>query len=487
MKQLIFIIAAALLAAGTCNRINARNMEKPKKISAFPVGDKLPETFSKYFVGQAYLARLTRNGALNCPISNVTFEPGCRNNWHSHTGGQILVAVGGRGYYQAEGEPARELLPGDVVEIAPDAVHWHGAAPDSWFSHLAIETNPQTNRNTWLGPVDDAHYSAATAGTAGIAATASTSASATAPAAGIAATAEDSAAAVSAAMSMSSAASTPAAMSMSATAPVSAAVSAAVSSAKSAAPRLRAAAVETRAKLFSGCESELAATDPELIEIFDNFAFAEVLGYGDLDVKTRMMCILASCIAGAAQTGFRTMLEGALNVGVTPVEAKEVVYQAVPYVGMARTVDFVHIVNEVLTARGVALPLEGQSATSPETRFEKGLAVQKAIFGERIDAMRAAAPENQQHIQDYLSANCFGDYVSRGGLDAKMRELLTFSMLLTLGGCEPQLRGHIQGNLNVGNDKRTLLAVVTQLLPYAGYPRTLNAIACLNEAIPENE
>ena len=79
MKQLIFIIAAALLAAGTCNRINARNMEKPKKISAFPVGDKLPETFSKYFVGQAYLARLTRNGALNCPISNVTFEPGCRN------------------------------------------------------------------------------------------------------------------------------------------------------------------------------------------------------------------------------------------------------------------------------------------------------------------------------------------------------------------------------------------------------------------------
>ena len=179
-----------------------------------PSGDKLPETFSKYFVGQAYLARLTRNGALNCPISNVTFEPGCRNNWHSHTGGQILVAVGGRGYYQAEGEPARELLPGDVVEIAPDAVHWHGAAPDSWFSHLAIETNPQTNRNTWLGPVDDAHYSAATAGTAAIA---STPASATAPAAGIAATAESSAAAVSAAMSMSSAAS--------------------VSSAKSAAPR----------------------------------------------------------------------------------------------------------------------------------------------------------------------------------------------------------------------------------------------------------
>ena len=487
MKQFLFIIAAALLAAGTCNRINARNMEKPKKISVFPVGDKLPETFSKYFVGQAYLARLTRNGALNCPISNVTFEPGCRNNWHSHTGGQILVAVGGRGYYQAEGEPARELLPGDVVEIAPDAVHWHGAAPDSWFSHLAIETNPQTNRNTWLGPVDDAHYSAATAGAAAIA---STPASATAPAAGIAATAESSVAAVSAAMSMSSAAPIPAAMSMSSAAPIPAAMSmsatAPLSSAKSAAPRLRAAAVETRAQLFSGCESELAATDPELIEIFDNFTFAEVLGYGDLDVKTRMMCILASCIAGAAQTEFRTMLEGALNVGVTPVEAKEVVYQAVPYVGMAKVADFVGITNEVLEARGVTLPLAGQSTTSSADRFEKGLAVQRSIFGaERIDGMREAAPANQKHIQRYLSDNCFGDFLTRGGLDVKMRELLTFSMLVSLGGCESQVKGHIAGNANIGNDKATLLAVVTQLLPYIGYPRTLNGIACLNEVLPE--
>lgn len=268
---------------------------------------------------------------------------------------------------------------------------------------------------------------------------------------------------------------------MSATAPVSAAVS----SAKSVAPRLRAAAVETRAQLFSGCESELAATDPELIEIFDNFTFAEVLGYGDLDVKTRMMCILASCIAGAAQTEFRTMLEGALNVGVTPVEAKEVVYQAVPYVGMARTVDFVHIVNGVLTARGVALPLEGQSATSPETRFEKGLAVQKAIFGERIDAMRAAAPENQKNIQDDLSAYRFGDFYTRKFLPIHERELLTFSILASQGGCEGQVKAHVGGNATVGNGKEVLLAALTVCLPYIGFPRTLNALSCINEVLPE--
>ena len=474
-----FVAALALTAEIYAQTNDTGNMETKERIygSVFPRGEKLPEMFAKYFTGQAYLARLTRDEALNCPVSNVTFEPGCRNNWHSHTGGQLLVAVSGRGYYQAKGEPARELLPGDVVEIAPDAAHWHGAAPDSWFSHLAIETNPQINRNTWLGPVDDAHYSAATAG---IAAIASTPASATAPAAGIAATAESSVAAVSAAMSMSSAAPIPAAMSMSATAPLS--------SAKSAAPRLRAAAVETRAQLFSGCESELAATDPELIEIFDNFAFGEVAGYGDLDTPTRMMCILASCIAAQGQSEFRTMLAGALNAGVTPVEAKEVLYQAVPYVGMAKVLDFVHIANDVLVTRGVALPLEGQSTTSPGTRFERGLAVQKAIFGAgHIDALREAAPEGQKHIQDYLSMNCFGDYVTRGGLDARTRELLTFSMLLTLGGCEPQLKGHIRGNLNLRNDKRTLLTVITQLLPYVGYPRSLNAIACLNEVAPGRE
>ena len=101
--------------------------------------------------------------------------------------------------------------------------------------------------------------------------------------------------------------------------------------------------------------------------------------------------------------------------------------------------------------------------------------------------MYEQSPDNQLHMQKYLSANCFGDYYTRTGLDIKTRELLTFSLLLSLGGCEPQLKGHIQGNANVGNDKETLLSVITQLLPYVGYPRTLNAIRCLNEILPEEE
>jgi 4-carboxymuconolactone decarboxylase len=238
-------------------------------------------------------------------------------------------------------------------------------------------------------------------------------------------------------------------------------------------------------ELFPNHKSTLKVTDPELIEVFDNFAFDEVLQYGNLNTRTRLMVILGSMIASQALAEYKVMLTGALNVGVTPIEIKEIVYQAVPYVGMAKVFDFIHATNEILESKGIKLPLEGQSTTSPETREEKGLGLQKSLFGAMIDRMYEESPANQLHIQKHLSVNCFGDYLTRTGIDVKTRELLTFSMLLSLGGCESQLKGHIQGNINVGNDKETLLSVVTQLLPYVGYPRTLNAIRCLNEVVPE--
>lgn len=238
-------------------------------------------------------------------------------------------------------------------------------------------------------------------------------------------------------------------------------------------------------ELFPNHKSTLKTTDPEFIEIFDNFAFDEVISYGNLDTKTRLMVTLGALIAMQTLSEYKVMLGGALHVGVSPIEAKEIVYQSVPYVGIAKAFDFIHATNEILEDRGIKLPLEGQSTTTPQTRFDKGLELQKSIFGDMIERMYEESPENQIHIQRYLSDNCFGDYYTRGGLDIKSRELLTFSMLLALGGCEPQLKGHIQGNVNVGNDKEVLLSVITQLLPYVGYPRTLNAIRCLNELIPE--
>ena len=244
-------------------------------------------------------------------------------------------------------------------------------------------------------------------------------------------------------------------------------------------------AKEIHDALFPNYQSKLGVTDPELVEVFGNFAFDEVLDYGNLEPRTRMMVILASLIASQALGEYKMMLTGALNIGVTPIEVKEIVYQAVPYVGIGKTYEFIHATNEVLESRGIELPLEGQSTSTPETRRQRGLEVTNEIFGPVLENMKTNSPENQKHFADYLAGNCFGDFVARSGIDLKTRELLTFSMLLSLGGCESQLKGHTQGNLNMGNDKGTLLSVITQLLPYVGYPRTLNALAVLNEVVPD--
>jgi 4-carboxymuconolactone decarboxylase len=237
--------------------------------------------------------------------------------------------------------------------------------------------------------------------------------------------------------------------------------------------------------LWPDYQSKAGATDPELIEVFDNFAFDEVIGHDNMDIKIRVILILASTIGSQALTEFKMMVNAALNVEVTPVEVKEIVYQAVPYVGIAKVLDFIYAINEILTERGIKLPLEGQSTTTPETRLEKGLAKQKEIFGEMIDNLYQNSPKDLLHIQHFLSANCFGDYVTRNGLDVKTREMVTLSFLIALGGTESQLKAHIRGNANVGNDRQTLINLMTQLLPYVGYPRTLNAINCLNEVLPE--
>lgn len=236
------------------------------------------------------------------------------------------------------------------------------------------------------------------------------------------------------------------------------------------------------AELFPGHVSTLAVTDPELIETFDNFAFDEVLRHSQFDVRTRLMVQLAAIIACQALREYRVMLGAALNVEVTPIEAKEIVYQAVPYVGMAKAFDFIHATNEVLTERGITLPLPGQSTTIAENRADKGLAIQKEIIGgDIVESLYRTAPKDQLHIQQFLSSNCFGDNYTRTGLDVKTRELLTFSMLVALGGCEPQVKGHIAANLRCGNDRARLVDVLTQLLPFIGYPRTLNGLRMVNE------
>lgn len=235
-------------------------------------------------------------------------------------------------------------------------------------------------------------------------------------------------------------------------------------------------------KMFPGYDSVLIKTDPEFIERFNNFAFDEVVNSDDLDDKTRFMAILATLIGCQGADEFKCMLSAALNFGVTPVEIKEIVYQAVAYLGIGRALQFLKIANEVFVENGVKLPLESQATTTTETRREAGTQAQVDIFGEGMRDFWKSGPEESRHINLWLADNCFGDYYTRNGLDYNQREMITFCFLAAQGGCEPQLISHAAANIKIGNDKKYLINIISQCLPYIGYPRSLNALRCVNEA-----
>ncbi len=235
-------------------------------------------------------------------------------------------------------------------------------------------------------------------------------------------------------------------------------------------------------RMFPGYVSKFFETDPEFIELFDNFAFDEVVNSDDLDDRTRMMAILATLVGCQGVDEFKALLTAALNLGVTQVEIKEIVYQAVAYLGIGRVFPFLKATNDMLTARGVELPLPPQSTTNSETRLAAGIQAQVDIFGEGMNDFWKSGPEESRHINHWLADNCFGDYYTRSGLDYKQREMVTFCFLAAQGGCEPQLVSHAAVNIRIGNDKTFLIKVISQCLPYIGYPRSLNALRCVNEA-----
>lgn len=235
-------------------------------------------------------------------------------------------------------------------------------------------------------------------------------------------------------------------------------------------------------KIFPG----LAQTDPEFAQIFTNFAFGEVLSTSPelepLAEPTRYLAILATLLGCQGLDAFRLMLPLALDGGVTPIEVKETVYQAAAYLGLGRMLPFLSAVNEELSRRGIALPLEPQGTVQPEQRREAGNRVQVEAFGEGLRNSWEHGPEEKRHINSWLASNCFGDYYTRTGLSLPQREMITFCFLAAQGGCEPQLTAHARANMTVGNDRLFLIQVVSQCLPYIGYPRSLNALNCIENA-----
>ena len=222
--------------------------------------------------------------------------------------------------------------------------------------------------------------------------------------------------------------------------------------------------------------------DPEFMERFAHFAFDEVVNEEgqQLEPATRYLAILSALMGCQGLDAFKSLIPQALEAGLTPVMIKEAVYQAVDYLGMGRVLPFLNGVNQVFKEQGIALPLEGQATTTLEDRLEKGSQAQVDIFGEGMRDFWKGG-----HINRWLAANCFGDYYTRTGLTLAQREMITFCFLAAQGGCEPQLIGHAKGNMNLGNGKAFLIRVVSQCLPYIGYPRSLNAITCVNKAAEE--
>ncbi len=407
---------------GTYSKNNNQNkltMEASTKKTEPVLGLGTPVTAN--FTGEAWLQYLSGQPEYECNVYNVTFAPGTRNYWHSHTIGQILLCTEGIGYYQEKGKPARSLQPGDVVNIPANTIHWHGAAPDSRFTHIGITPRVSENNTEWMGEVTDEEYSEAI----------STFAQET---------------------------------------PKNEKDTDRIELCK-----------KNYTTLFGGEALTGQGSDPEMMDILQKFIFGDIFRTGNLDMKTREMITCITLTAMQTLPQLKAHAGAALNAGVTPVELRELVYLCAPFIGFPKTLNALGTINEVFKERGIALPLESQETVKEEERFEKGKEIQRALYGEKMkEALKTLPAGMNDTLPRLLTEMCFGDFYTRSGLDIKTRELLSLCILATLGA-ERQIESHAQGNLKAGNNKETLIAAMIQCLPYIGFPLALNAIHIIKD------
>ncbi len=228
-----------------------------------------------------------------------------------------------------------------------------------------------------------------------------------------------------------------------------------------------------------------AVNDPELASVMKKYIYADIIRQAKITQTERKLVEIVVLTTNQNHKFLSRVIDGAVNLGVKPIEIREALYHVAPYIGFPKVFEALDTANEVFTAHGVKLPLEYQGTTTDADRFEKGLAFQVEAYGERINQMRDATPDYQRHLQDDLSAFCFGDTYTRGTLDYKMREMLTMAVIGTLGTGEPQYKSHVAGTLAAGATKEEVIGVITTMNPYIGFPRTLNALRIANEVFAE--
>ena len=236
-----------------------------------------------------------------------------------------------------------------------------------------------------------------------------------------------------------------------------------------------------------GAPAVMSATDPELMTILQRFIFGEVFYIGNLNDKTRELITITALTTNQTLAQLKAHTNAALNIGVKPIEIREIVYQLAPFIGYPKVLNALDTINSVFRSRNIKMPLENQTTVADTQRFEKGKEIQYPLYGEGMKQnMKDLPGEFADAIPRILTESCFGDFYTRGGLDIKTRELMIFCALVTLGA-DRQLSSHAIGNLKVGNDKETLISAMVQCYPYIGFPRIANAIYAIKDAKIEKD
>ena len=224
--------------------------------------------------------------------------------------------------------------------------------------------------------------------------------------------------------------------------------------------------------------------DPEWSGILDHFVNQDVPAHIQMPAKQRALLSLAVLTAIQMPEEIPGHVRYALSQGATPEQIRETILQTAPYVGFPRAKASLKKMYKTFQKEGIKTPLPPQGTVTEETRYDKGLEKQVAIAGERIIRRIETSPADEAHINTFLASNCFGDYYTRNILSLQERELITFTTIASLGGADPQVKGHVAANVQVGNTRQQLLDAITIALPYIGYPRTLNALAAINSVVP---
>lgn len=238
--------------------------------------------------------------------------------------------------------------------------------------------------------------------------------------------------------------------------------------------------------LFAG-DPDFISSDPEFAEFFSEFAFGEVFAQCDIPNSEGLLAILAALVGCQGHETFRRIVRavssGSLkHVGLRPLQIREMLYQAAAYVGIGRMQPFLEIFDEAVREAQIHLPIVKSGTVNSSTRLSAGEEAQAAVFGEGMKGFAQSGPEESRHINRWLTANCFGDYYTRKGLDLRHREMITFCFLMGQGGCEPQLTAHAGANMRIGNSREYLISILSLCVPFIGYPRVLNALGCVNKA-----